>query len=176
VTRPASGRAALVLLVIAACVGCDHAAKHVARSALDAAQVVAFAAETVRFELALNPGAFLSLGAGAPSALRSVFLLGLVPLALAVVCGLAWRAGFRSGASLVGLALVVGGGAANWLDRALHGGAVTDFVSLGVGPLRTGVFNLADVHILAGAALLFLARARRAAPVRDGGAATARGE
>jgi signal peptidase II len=38
-----------------------------------------------------------------------------------------------------------------------------DFVSLGVGRLRTGVFNLADVWILAGVALLALAR-RRAQP------------
>ncbi|HEY8123705.1 MAG TPA: signal peptidase II, partial [Myxococcota bacterium] len=41
-------------------------------------------------------------------------------------------------------------------DRVLNAGAVTDFVSLGVGPLRTGIFNLADVAIMAGAALLLL--------------------
>jgi signal peptidase II len=165
VTSPGSRRAALVLLAIAAaCVGCDHAAKHVARSTLDVSGAVAFASETVRFELAQNPGVFLSFGAGAPAALRSFVLLGLVPVALALVCALAWRAGFSSGASLVGLALVAGGGAANWLDRLLHGGAVTDFVSLGLGPVRTGIFNLADVHILAGAALLLLAHARRREP------------
>jgi signal peptidase II len=34
-------------------------------------------------------------------------------------------------------------------------GAVTDFVSLGVGGLRTGIFNLADIAIVLGL-LLFL--------------------
>ena len=41
----------------------------------------------------------------------------------------------------------------------LNDGAVTDFVQMGVGLLHTGVFNLADVAILSGAALLLL-RAR----------------
>ena len=52
--------------------------------------------------------------------------------------------------------IVCGGGLANWLDRLLHQGAVTDFVSLGVGPLRTGIFNLADVVVVGGVALLLL--------------------
>lgn len=52
--------------------------------------------------------------------------------------------------------MIVGGGLANWLDRMLHDGAVTDFVSLGLGPLRTGIFNVADVAIVAGLLLLVL--------------------
>lgn len=54
--------------------------------------------------------------------------------------------------------MIAGGGLENWLDRVLHQGAVTDFVSVGVGPLCTGIFNLADVCILAGVVLLLLAR------------------
>jgi signal peptidase II len=61
------------------------------------------------------------------------------------------------------LALLCGGGLANWLDRLLNGGAVTDFVSFGVGWLRTGIFNVADVAIMAGAALLLLPIAREEA-------------
>jgi signal peptidase II len=38
----------------------------------------------------------------------------------------------------------------------LNDGLVTDFVSLGVGPLRTGIFNVADVCIVAGALLFVL--------------------
>jgi len=33
-------------------------------------------------------------------------------------------------------------------------GAVTDFANLGIGWLRTGVFNVADVAIMAGVVLL----------------------
>ena len=61
----------------------------------------------------------------------------------------------------MGLGLVAGGGVANWIDR-LVAGAVTDFVSLGVGGLRTGIFNLADLSVLAGVAVLLLASRRHA--------------
>jgi glycogen debranching enzyme len=43
----------------------------------------------------------------------------------------------------------------DWLDRVRDDGAVTDFVSLGLGQLRTGIFNVADLAIVAGL-LVFL--------------------
>jgi len=139
-------------------VGCDCVSKQVAAHVLADSPGVSFAADTLRFQLTSNPGAFLSLGAGLPSGWRHLILLGLVPLLLASICAVAWRSGLSSGRPLVGLAFVVGGGLANWLDRLQHGGAVTDFVSFGLGPFRTGVFNLADASIMAGVALLLLAR------------------
>ncbi len=39
---------------------------------------------------------------------------------------------------------------ANLIDRILRNGSVRDYVQLGIGPLHTGVFNLADVAIVAG--------------------------
>ncbi len=45
---------------------------------------------------------------------------------------------------------MIGGGLSNLFDR-LPDGRVTDYVVLSAGPLRTGVFNLADAAILAGA-------------------------
>ena len=58
---------------------------------------------------------------------------------------------------LVALGILAGGGLGNWLDRVLHDGHVTDFVSLGVGQLRTGIFNVADLSVVAGVAVLLLA-------------------
>jgi signal peptidase II len=42
------------------------------------------------------------------------------------------------------------------IDRLIYDGRVTDFLNVGIGPLRTGIFNLADMAILAGALLLVL--------------------
>ena len=39
---------------------------------------------------------------------------------------------------LVALSLLTGGGLGNLIDRLIHDGAVVDFVSIGVGALRTG--------------------------------------
>jgi len=157
-------RQALVFAaVVAICVGCDQTTKQLAQDALGGVAVVSMAGDAVRFELARNPGAFLSAGAGLPGAVRALLLTGVVPLALVVACAVAARRGFASPWSLIGLAALAGGGIGNWIDRLSNGGAVTDFVSLGVGPLRTGIFNFADVCIVAGAVVLVAAgrRSRR---------------
>lgn len=146
----------LFLAVLAGAAGCDHATKRVALSTLDGAGRVSLAGDAVRLELAANPGAFLGLGAGLPEGLRDVLLLVAVPAVLLLLCARLLGAGAPSRALAVGLGLVAGGGLANWLDRLLHGGTVTDFLAVGVGPLRTGIFNVADVAVVAGVAVLLL--------------------
>jgi signal peptidase II len=54
--------------------------------------------------------------------------------------------------------LVAGGGISNLIDRLFYDGRVTDFLNIGIGSFRTGIFNLADMAILAGALLLILSR------------------
>ncbi|MDJ0788049.1 MAG: signal peptidase II [Myxococcota bacterium] len=153
------GRATLFVVVLALCVGCDHTVKQLAQESLTAAPV-SIAGDLIRFELAHNHGALLSTGAELPPWIRSLLFLVLVPIGLLGVCVMAFRSGVAPGAAFVGLALIVGGGGANWLDRLLHAGAVTDFVSLGLGPLRTGIFNVADVCIIAGVLVFVLGSAK----------------
>ncbi|MCP3985281.1 MAG: signal peptidase II [bacterium] len=140
----------LFLVLVIGSVGCDHATKQIAHDALSGTAPISLAGDLLRFELAANTGAFMSMGAELPPTVRSVLLIGGVPLLLALVCTAAFRMGPGMLVALAGLALITGGGLANWLDRVLHGGAVTDFVSLGIPGLRTGIFNLADVAIIAG--------------------------
>jgi signal peptidase II len=152
------GATLLFVAVLVFSAGCDHATKRVAEEILTDSPVVSLVGDAIRFELARNPGGFLSLGARLPSGLRSFFFVGMVPLLILLVCVLALRADPRSRRSLIGVGMIAGGGLANWIDRMLNGGAVTDFVSVGLGPLRTGIFNLADLCVLAGVALLALGR------------------
>lgn len=141
--------------------GCDHATKQIAHETLAGAPPIHLLGSMVRLELVENPGAFLSLGARLPEPVRFWLFRGLVPLCLLAGLALALRSGFTSRLALAGLGLVAGGGLANWLDRVLNDGAVTDFVSLSLGPLRTGIFNAADVWVVLGIALLVLARPPR---------------
>jgi signal peptidase II len=53
----------------------------------------------------------------------------------------------------VSIALVVGGGVSNLIDRLRYGGYVVDFLNVGIGSLRTGIFNVADMAIMAGVLL-----------------------
>jgi len=50
--------------------------------------------------------------------------------------------------------LCFAGGVSNLIDRVRFGGTVVDFLNLGVRDLRTGIFNVADMLILTGAAIL----------------------
>jgi signal peptidase II len=152
----------LFAFVLFACVGCDHAVKHAAEQWLAGSPAVSLLGGIVRFELVANPGAFLSLGAKLPEAVRDVLLIGVVPLVLAGVGWALLRAPGATRGQVGAFALIAGGGLANWLDRLANDGAVTDFVSLGLGPLRTGIFNVADLAIVAG--LLWLLAAGASQP------------
>ncbi|MBU4316862.1 MAG: signal peptidase II [Proteobacteria bacterium] len=56
---------------------------------------------------------------------------------------------------LLGVALIFAGGVGNLLDREAHGGLAVDFINVGIGPVRTGVFNMADIAITFGGLMFF---------------------
>ena len=154
-------RSGLLALGFLACTGCDQAAKAIARDALASSPPLTLLGGAVRLEYTENPGAFLSLGANLPPAAR--FLVGVVFVAvsLAALLVFALRAAGLSPRQRTGLALILGGGLGNLIDRLINHGQVIDFVSLGIGRLHTGIFNLADVAITAGVLMVFLSFRRR---------------
>ena len=62
---------------------------------------------------------------------------------------------------VVAIGCVLGGGLSNLFDRCVYEGLVFDFLNIGIGHLRTGVFNVADVGIMLGVAMLLFARMKR---------------
>jgi signal peptidase II len=157
-----SRRLRLVLLsvVILATAACDQATKHVTRVELTTGVEHQVVPGVVSLELAANRGAFLGLGAGLPAGARAVLSAGVVVLLL-VVAGAILRDPTASTSALLGVALLVAGGCSNLVDRIAFSGRVTDFLFIRVGPLHTGIFNVADVAILAGAIVLGGWSARR---------------
>jgi signal peptidase II len=110
--------------------------------------------------LTRNPGAFLSFGSSLSGGVR--FWALTVGVSVGLVALFAWLLASRSltAAPSAGTALILGGGFSNLFDRLAHGGVVTDFLVLGIGRLRTGVFNLADLAISAGTVVLLIAARR----------------
>ena len=142
----------VLLIAIGATIGCDRVTKHIAATRLSGTQTRSFLADTVRLDYVENAGAFLGLGAGWPRPVRTaLFGLGnallLVALALKTM-RLRWPR-----PALLGLALFVAGGASNLMDR-ISSGTVIDFLNVGVGSLRTGIFNVADMAITLGAGII----------------------
>lgn len=157
-----TARGLLLLVVIVGTIGCDRVTKRFATEFISESRSQSFLNDLVRLDYAENAGAFLGLGANWPVWARTgVFTLGngllLVALAVAAVRS-QW-----SGASQIGLAFFVAGGASNLVDRLLRG-TVVDFLNLGIGPVRTGIFNVADVAIMLGAALVLFGATRSAPP------------
>jgi signal peptidase II len=66
---------------------------------------------------------------------------------------------------VIAFSLIAGGGVGNLIDRILYAGGVTDFLNLGIGPVRTGVFNVADIAIMLGAGMLLVRGLRAARPM-----------
>ncbi len=152
--RMVRSRLAVTLGLVLATLGCDHATKRVAVAALKGEPARSFLGGAVRLQYAENAGAFLGLGAGLPEPARSaVFALGNAVLLLVLV-GLLWRSAQLGRRELVALGLLLAGGLSNLLDRLASGGVVVDFLNVGLGGLRTGIFNVADVAITTGALLL----------------------
>ena len=145
-------RGLLLCLLLAATAGCDRVTKHLAVTTLAGSPSQSFLADTLRLDYHENPGAFLGVGSTWRPEIRSGFFLIGNAVFLLATAGLAIR--FKwSRLARVGLALFFAGGASNLIDRVAFG-SVIDFLNIGLGQFRTGIFNVADVAIMAGVSML----------------------
>lgn len=150
-------RRAIVLIVPLIIVVLDQISKQLARQTLLGKPAAEYAAGLLRIEYTENPGAFLSLGANLPDEVRFVVFTVFVVALLIGLAVFAWRMSDDTPmAVVVAIALVIGGGVSNLIDRLANDGRVVDFMQLGVGPLHTGVFNVADIAIMGGLALMLV--------------------
>lgn len=149
-------RIGLVLAIVICCVGCDRATKHIARQTLASSPPISLLGDSVHFEYVENSGAFLGLGSNLPDAARVLLFVIFSGAGLVVALAYIFRVDGLELMPTIGLSLLAGGGVGNLADRIANNGAVTDFVRLGIGPLRTGIFNMADVAIVAAVLVLGL--------------------
>lgn len=146
----------------------DQWTKQLATAHLKDTPTQFFLGDLFRLQYATNEGAFLSLGASLPPGARYWLLtigVGLLLLALTVYALFSeqlWKTKL-DGLQVGAYSLIASGGFSNWIDRARFDGSVVDFMNLGLGslrigslPLRTGVFNVADLAILGGIGILFV--------------------
>lgn len=138
----------VLLAVVAVTFGCDRITKHFAMASLTGVPDRSYLADTVRLEYAENTGGFLSIGSRLPESARIAIFSVTTTFLLAALLIVAIRY-HHSDWHVVAAGLTLAGGASNLLDRITRG-AVVDFLNVGVGNLRTGIFNVADVAVLAG--------------------------
>jgi len=136
-------------------IGCDQVTKQVAAAELADGVRRSLLHDAVRLQYTENAGAFLGLGTTLPPAIRTPVLVSAAAFLLIGVL-FALRQPRLALSYRLGLYLILAAGVSNLLDRLIRG-RVIDFLNLGIGPLRTGIFNVADVALMLGLALAIMA-------------------
>lgn len=146
-------------MTLVVCVGCDQSTKHVAKQFLQGRETISVMGDLLRLGYAENVGGFLGVGAGLPEHLRIGVFLSFAALSLTALLAYVVMRRRIGLTQRLAVTLIVGGGFGNVIDRIVNNGGVVDFLNVGVGSLRTGIFNVADMAIMLGAAMLLLSMA-----------------
>jgi signal peptidase II len=102
-----------------------------------------------------NTGAFLSLGRGWPEVFKYILLL-YIPIAICLSVLIYCLFIEKDKIRIVILISIISGGIGNLVDRLLNRFSVIDFLNFGIGSLRTGILNVADLSITFGAIALVI--------------------
>jgi signal peptidase II len=145
-------------VVLFSCIGCDQWTKSLATEHLRQAPAMSFLGDTLRIQYAENPGAFLGAGSQLSPSTRFAILVVVNALFLGLIAGLVILKRPAGRWQHLAVVLLLAGGIGNLIDRLFHNGLVIDFLNVGIGPLRTGIFNVADMAIMTGFGILILSR------------------
>lgn len=146
-------RTVMIAVVLLMNIGCDQISKAIVRENVSYCDQIQLIKNCVTLTKVENTGAFLSLGHQMAAPLRLIFL-SLLPVCV-LIYGLYYLFS-RSSASVamsIGLCFIIGGGIGNIFDR-LRYGSVTDFLHIDFGLFETGIFNMADVSVMVGGAIM----------------------
>lgn len=138
--------------VVAAITGVDVVTKWWAETGLLPQRIPhGISGEWLRLTLVYNPGAAFGLNVGEHS--RWVFM-ALTVIALGILGRLYLNTRDDDYPRTIALALVCGGALGNLIDRVRSQQGVVDFIDIGFGSTRWPTFNVADMAVSSGAALL----------------------
>jgi signal peptidase II len=142
------------LLSVAALVGCDHVTKFAAKAELGQGGVRPIVSDLFQLRYAENRDVAFNLLAWVPEATRGPLLLATGVLAITLLAVWVLRGRGLGLVQKAGATLILAGALGNTLDRVVRG-YVVDFMRLPHWP----IFNVADVYVCAGVALLLLGKA-----------------
>lgn len=139
-----------LFLILLAIIVCDRITKNIAKQNLPQHETIRLLHDTVRLQYAENTGAFLSLGSRISEPARYIVFTLLVGIFLGCLFIYILISKHLTRLQIVAMSIVLGGGCGNLIDRIANEGRVFDFMNVGIGPLRTGIFNVADMSITFG--------------------------
>lgn len=139
------------MVPLTALVGCDHVTKFIAKTELEGQPPRRLVGSLLGLQYVENRDVAFNLLAWVPEPVRAPLLLAFGALTvIALLAFLLRRQGRpRAAGTSAALLLILAGGVGNYADR-LFRGYVVDFIRLPYWP----VFNVADMSVTAGVALL----------------------
>ena len=143
------------IILISVNISCDQFTKAMVRKEISPSEQITVIADHLTLTNIENSGAFLSMGQTWGQPLKSILFIVLPSIVLVLGMYYMLRLGGRRPWLTLALGFAIGGGIGNMIDRLLYG-SVTDFVHIRIGPLQTGIFNMADVSIMIGVGVLLL--------------------
>jgi signal peptidase II len=145
-----------MIIIILGAIGLDQTTKTIAKRELANNPAISMFADLFRLQYTENTGAFLSLGSNL-SGLISFFVLMIFPVIILILLLVYILLSKKINIpQIIGFCFIIGGGASNLLDRFLYHRAVVDFMNFGIGTLRTGILNVADLFITTGFIILIM--------------------
>ena len=146
---------AILSLTIIICVYCDQSTKAEARSHLLGHSSISMLDNTFYLVYAENTGTMFGVGSKLPENIRHLLFVGFVGIVLLGAIAFVLAKSLRI-TTVLAVSLVVGGGIGNLIDRVIHNGSVIDFMLIKIGPIESGIFNIADIAITFGTCILCL--------------------
>lgn len=150
-------------MIVGLSLGLDQATKRIAEHTLIGDRL-SFFYDTFRLEFVKNSGAFLGLGSNYSPSVKMWLFFILPAIFLVAACWYLIATKHLSIINTVMFAFIISGGLGNMIDRLFMADGVTDFMNMGIGPVRTGIFNMADVFIMTGAIGLVLFQQKKPQP------------
>jgi signal peptidase II len=138
-------------------IGCDRITKDLAKEHLKDKANLTYFHDSFRLLYVENTGAALSLGDNLPPAV-SFWLLSILPLLFLLALAIYTIKNLQQMGvmKIFSLSMIFSGGIGNIIDRIVFDRHVTDFMNMGIGDIRTGIFNVADICVTAGVIGLLL--------------------
>ncbi len=147
----------LFLVIVSVNVIFDQVTKQLAKHLLEQNFIYTYFFDILRLIYVENSGVAYSFGSDwAPHYKFIVFNLLVTAIVLILIVYVYKMMEELSPMRLIGFSLIVTGGVGNLIDRYLRDGHVIDFLNIGLGGIRTAIFNWADFCITTGIVMLFI--------------------
>ena len=133
----------------------DRLTKCIAVETLKGQEAIRFFNNIFVLTYAENTGAFLSLGRYWNIYIK-YFVLLIIPIIICIIGLLYLMYKENKHYRIIIGSCIIGGGIGNLVDRLFNNFTVIDFMNFGIGNIRTGILNVADLSVTFGVIILII--------------------